>query len=661
MKQVLSVLVLIVGGGALLFAAGAAEEPEPDPEVAEVEFMEEALQWNTWSDYEADTGVSIDRFQEAPELAELVAAGELEPVEERLPEDPPVMRATEAVGEYGGTFRRAWLGPGDHWSIRHHLREIPVYMTQDGSIAPNLFKDYEIIGDGEEYIFHMREGLRWDDGELMDAYDAEFWWELKLDDRLYHPHRSEYLVDGQKPDIEVIDQYTWRITFPGPNPLFLEAVSREGRADLVAPRHYLEQFHADYISDAAMQRTLEREGYDEWTSMMDSKYQIVNNPERPHWFAFRAVGDPADSEYVWERNPYYFKVDEEGKQLPYLDDYRNEYVTERELIISLAIGGDISGQSRHIDIENWALLMDNRVRGGYEVYPRVDPDIGSHGSIKFNLTHHDPMIREVFQDVRFRRAMSSAMDREEINEIVLFGLGTPRQMAWTRFSPFYCEEWANAYVEHDPDLANELLDDMGLEWGDDGYRRYPDGSRLRFSIVDPDARRTATLELLVEHWAEVGVDLDIDVQERTLWEERSMAGNYDAQIWHGDRSWNPHLRPAIWSPRERSPNANHWATEWNRYLHSGGAAGEEPPPDVARTEELIRRAQGTVDPDERAEYMAELAEWHKENLPQIGTVGDIPEPMVVQNNLRNAHVFPADHMYVLDGDDPFIPTLWWDD
>lgn len=662
MKRVLPFLILIVAGGSLLFAGGEAEEaPEEERGVAEVELMEESLQWNTWSDYVTDTGESVDGFQEAPELREQVEAGELPPVEDRLPEDPPVMRATEAVGEYGGTFRRAWLGPGDHWSIRHHLREIPVYMTQDGSIEPNLFKDYEINGDGEEYIFHMREGLRWDDGEPMDAYDAEFWWEIKLDDRLYHPHRSEYLVNGEKPEVEVIDDYTWSITFPGPNPLFLEAVSREGRADLVAPRHYLEQFHADYVSEEEMEATLEEEGHDDWSGLFDAKYQIVTNPERPHWFAFRATGDPSDSEYVWERNPYYFKVDEDGKQLPYLDDYRNEYVTEMELITSLVLGGEISGQSRHIGIEDWALLMDNRDRGNYEVYPRVDPDIGSHGKIQFNLTHHDDMVREVFQDVRFRRAMSSAIDREEINEIVLFGLGEPRQMSWTEFSPYYDPEWEQAYVEHDPELANELLDEMGLEFGDDGYRTYPDGSRLRFSIVDIDARKTETLELLEQHWEEVGVDLEIDVLERTLWEERSMAGDYDAQIWHGDRAWNPHLRPASWSPRERSPNANHWATEWNRYLHTDGREGEEPPEDMLRSLELLRAAQSTVDPDERAEYMAELAHWHRENLVQIGTVGSVPEPMVVQNNLRNAHVFPADHMYELDGDDPFIPTLWWDD
>jgi len=661
-KRALFFVIVMLAAGSLLYAAGAAEEPEPDPvlEVAEVVYMDQGIQWATVSEYEADTGRTIRRFNEAPMLAEKVAAGELPPVEERMPLEPAVMRAPEEIGRYGGTFRRAWTGPADHWGLRHHLRESPVYLDIDGVPQPNLFKDIEVIGDGDAYVFHMREGLRWSDGELMTSADSAFWWELKLDETLYHPHRDEYLVGGEKPEITVEDEYTWRIDFPGPNPLFLDAVGLEGRADLVAPKHYLKDFHPSYVTEAELQRTLDEKGYDDWQSLMDAEYQIVTNPDRPYQFAFRPVSDPSDSEYRWERNPYYWKVDEEGNQLPYVDYFAVEYVTERELIVSLALGGEIS-QSRHIAVEQWAMLMEGQARGNYTVYARTDPRVGGY-PIGFNLTHKDPMMREVFQEVDFRRALSHAIDREEINEIVFFGLGTPRQFAWTEHSAFYDPEWEQAYIEYDPDYANELLDGIGLEWGGDGFRTWPDGSRLRFEVQDQDALVIDMMELIKGYWANVGVDIDIDTPERGLATERKMAGDIDARRHYPDRCWNPHLRPVHWAPNPRDAGANVWGIEWNRYLATEGREGEEPPEDVARLQRLIEAARMTVDLDARAEYMAEVAEWHRENIPYIGTVGDFPVVQVVQNNLRNAHVFARDHLYVdASIDEVFLPIIWWDD
>lgn len=662
MRRTLFLALSMFTVGSLLYAGGAAEEPEAEPEaeIAEVVFMDEGIQWATVSDFEADTGRTISQFNEAPGLAEMVDAGELPPVDERLPDEPAVMRAPEEIGQYGGTFRRAWTGPGDHWGLRHHLRESPVYMDLDGIPQPNLFKDVEVEGDGDAFVFHMREGLRWSDGELMTSADAAFWWELKLDETLYHPHRDEYLVGGEKPEITVIDEYTWRIDFPGSNPLFLDAVGLEGRADFVAPKHYLDQFHPNYVSEAELERTLEERGYDDWQSLMDAEYQIVTNPDRPYQFAFRPVTDPSDTEYRWERNPYYWKVDEEGNQLPYVDYFVAEYVTESELILSLALGGEIS-QSRHLSIEDWALLMEGQPRGNYTLYPRTNPDAGGI-PIGFNMTHQDPKMREVFQEADFRKAMSHAIDREEINEINFFGLATPRQFAWTEHSPFYDEEWEQAYVEYDPDYANELLDGLGLEWGDDGYRTWHDGSRLRFELQDQDAEFIDTMELIEGYWADVGVDIDIDTPERSLATERKQAGDIDARRHFGDRVWNPHLRPVHWAPNPRDAGANVWGIEWNRYLATDGREGEEPPEDVARLSELIRAARGTVDADERAEYMAEVAEWHKENVPYIGVVGGMPTIQVVQNDLRNAHVHPRDHLYVdASVAEVFLPVIWWDD
>jgi len=661
MRRLFLVLVLFVGGAALLFAAGQAE---PEPEVApvpEVQTMDEPLQWTTLSEYEEDTGVTIREFGEAPELREKVEAGELEPVEERLPDEPAVMRASEAVGEYGGSYRGTWRGPGNHWLIRHHLREMQVYHDNEGHIKPNLPVEVETLDEGRRYVFHMREGLRWDDGEYIDAYDAEFWWHVKLDDeRLPGMYRSEYNINGEEPEIEVIDEYTWQITFPEPHPLFLSIVAEGGRTDMVAPRHYLEQYHVDYAADDEIEAALDEYGFDDWADLFDDRYQIVTNPDRPHWFAFRPVNDPSDSEYRWERNPYYFKVDEEGNQLPYLDTYRREYITEDELAVSLMLGGDLS--THVFPLGEYAILMDNREQGDYEVYPRPNPELAGHPSISLNMTHDDPMVREVFQEADFRKALSVGIDREEINEIVYFGMAEPRQVSFTPESPFYDPEWEQAYVEHDPEFANELLDGLGLEWGDDGYRTWPDGSTLSFTIdlSDSYGEYVDVMELIESHWAEIGVDMDFEVMDSTLRAERHEGNNYDAMTHRLNWYQFPHLQAARVAPDDGSVTRSQWEVEWSRWYISDGERGMEPPEEIQQLYEWDQEARLVVDEERRAELYQKIADWHAENIPQIGVVVP-PELYAVQNNLRNGHVFPEDRLYMLDLDEVFVQTLWWDE
>ena len=157
------------------------------------------------------------------------------------------------------------------------------------------------------------------------------------------------------------------------------------------------------------------------------------------------------------------------------------------------------------------------------LYPNVGH--GSSLAMHFNQNSKDPVKRALLTDARFRKALSSAINREEINEVLYYGLQTPRQASFSSGSPFYDEEWSNAYIEYNPELANQLLDEVGLVWGDDGYRRNPDGSRVALFAEDADGGRVTELEMITAYWAAVGVQLHINTPERSLFEERTQQVN----------------------------------------------------------------------------------------------------------------------------------------
>lgn len=596
--------------------------------------LEVAVQYSTIAEYEQQTGKSVGSLSEAPELAEWVTRGELPPLEDRLPKEPAVLVPTESIGKYGGTLRRTRSGPRDHWDIRKFLGERFLVMTPEGDIIPNVAKDYEVLEGGRKFVFYMREGMKWSDGHPVTADDAVFWWEFKGDPRLYFPHRQEFIMDGKMADIEKIDEYTFSITFPRPSGTFLLTLATEGRGRLLAPKHYLKQFHMDYAEPEELKQMMREAGYeDNWAGFFDSKYQEPDkNPERPVITAWRPINGPSDAIYMFERNPYYWKVDPEGNQLPYIDRIAHEMIADPEMRIMRAVTGNVDFFSA--GISDIAVLMENAESGGYRVLTLPRADTGAEPVIAINQNHRDPVIRKVFEDVRFRRALSLAIDRDEINEILHFGLGIPRQASFTSDSPFYSEEWATAYAEFDPDRANKLLDEAGLDWGADGYRKYPDGRQLAVTVEISDGTYVAEMELIGLHWNRIGVKLNINTPERTLFSERTFANEFDMVTWHMDGGDRPDLWFRWWAVATEG-RGYHWGPMWNRWYESGGEAGEEPPVEIKRLNEILQERASVTDLDELKALMAEVTAFHTEKLFMIGTVGEFPVPLVVNNRLRN--------------------------
>jgi len=592
------------------------------------------VEYDTPAIYEALTGRTIEEFKEAPELSERVAAGELEPVEKRLPLEPRVVDPVEEIGQYGGNMRRAWLGPSDRWCIRHFIGEPFITTTVDAIPVPNVAKGWEILDNNRVFVFYMREGMRWSDGHPVTSADAEFWWAIKTDPRGYHPHSDWMLQNGEAGTLKVIDEYTFQISFPEPNTAFLLGAAGDGRARMLAPKHYLEQFHPDYADPDELERMVSEGGFDSWQSLFDNKYQWPEqNPERPTIAAWYPISEPTDPQFIFVRNPYYWKVDTAGNQLPYIDRMTYEYVQDPAMIEMRAITGQIDFQGRGVgDI---SVLMENRDAGDYRVllYPNVGH--GSSLAMYFNQNSKKPVTRALLTDVRFRRALSAAINREEINEVLYYGLQTPRQASFSAGSPFYDPEWTDAYVQYDPELANQLLDEMGLAWGSGGYRINSDGSRVSIFAEDADGSHVEELEMITAYWKDVGVQLHINTPERSLFEERTTAGEFDIAVWGYDRALRPDVQPRWWVAGPDS-GGYHWGPLWNRWYATSGERGEEPPEEIKHLQQILSQVRTAEEFDTVVELMAEATKFHRENLFVIGTVGEGPAWFVAKNNVRNA-------------------------
>lgn len=297
--------------------------------------------------------------------------------------------------------------------------------------------------------------------------------------------------------------------------------------------------------------------------------------------------------------------------------------------------GVLDFQQRKLRMQNYTLFMEYKEKGDYRVLLWKAAN-GSDPLIMPNQTCKDPVLRKLFQDNRFRKALSLAINREEINELLWLGQAEPRQASLVSGAPYYSEEWERAYAEHDLKKANSFLDEMGLEWDENQeYRLRPDGKMLAVVIEFTPAYATwsDTLELVKDYWKEIGIKVALKPEERSLYETRSAANKHEIGIWFMGRQI-----PFLVAPRNLIPSTvgqGTWGGEYARWYATGGKAGEKPVGDIARLQELYDKIQLGTDEEERKGLVEEIIQLHIKNIWMIGTVGEMPYPVVVKNNLRN--------------------------
>lgn len=589
-------------------------------------------------------GVAQGDHNEAPQLAERVAAGGLDPVEARLPVNPRVLEPVERVGEYGGTWRSGLVGGGDTgWMARTIWYDFLVAWDHDwNEIIPNVAEDFEVNEDATEFTFYLREGMRWSDGEPFTSDDIVFWYEAVLTNSQLTPAPPGWMISGGEVlEVEALDDYTVVFRFAAPNGLFLQRLATtDGNHPTLYPRHYLEQYHIDYNPEG-VEALMEEAGFQEWADFFADKASYdarATNTELPTLFPWvlTAPYDGTTTRVTAERNPYYWKVDTEGNQLPYLDRIVMDVFEDSEVLLLRALSGEIDLQDRHIaTLDNRSLFVDNQEQGDYRFFDTV-PAWSNSTVISLNMTHNDPVKREIFQNKDFRIGLSHAINRQELIDLIWFGRGEPFQAAPRPDSEFYHEQLARQYTEYDAELANEHLDRAGYSERDSaGYRLGPDGNRISFAVEVVPALRPEwvdVMELVQQYWSEVGIDMQIRTIDRSLFYTRKEANEHDANVWQGDGGLDVVLEPRWYFPFSHESN---YAILWADWFMTRGSDGEEPPEAVRQTMELYRELQATGDLGAQADLMNEILDIAAEQFYVIGISLDSPGYGIVKNNFHN--------------------------
>lgn len=579
-------------------------------------------------------------YGEAPMLADRVAAGELPPVAERLPREPVVVEPVERIGNYGGTWQTALTGPADTpWLGRTIGYENLVRVDPEWTaIIPNIAKSFEVNEDATEFIFHFHEGMKWSDGHPLTVDDLVFWYEAVFLNSDITPSKPSWLVVESKPAVvERLNDMTAVFRFAEPNGLFLTYLASTFGSGHAAPipRHYLEQFHIEYNPEG-VNALVEAAGVEDWVALWQRQASRWENPELPSflaWVATTSLGE-ATTRFTAERNPYYWKVDPEGNQLPYLDQVRFEIIADSEVMLLRMLTGDINMHSRHFNtLDNRSVLVDNQDRGNYRFFELLssrDNEI----VISFNLTHRDPVRREIFQNKDFRIGLSHAINRQEIIDLVYVGQGTPAQVAPQPEAPFYHEQLATQYTEYDVELAHEYLDRAGYSEKDQGgYRLGPDGNRISFTVELFDRTDWVdTMELIEGYWREVGIDVQVRVMERSFFSTRMYSNEHDVAVWWGGGG----LMDAFIDTRNFVPNSSDspYAVLWAHW-YSGGTPSEEPPEVVRHQLELYDQFKANAELDVQIGLMKQILDVAAEQFYNLGITLPPPGYGIVSNNFRN--------------------------
>lgn len=580
-------------------------------------------------------------FSEAPPLAERVRAGQLPPVAQRLPREPRVLVPLEGIGRYGGVWRTAARGRAETWTLRTVGYDHLVHWAPDWSgVVPNVVLRWEVNADATQYVLHLRDGMRWSDGAPFTADDLMFAYEHVFSRRDLGGMPAVLQTQKGPGVLERLDATRVRVTFPQPNAMFLEAIAQVSTATgadpfTKYPAHYMRRFHQAFNAEG-LPALVAQAGVRSWMELFDQRSDTWLNAEKPTlnaWVVTTPYG--RGTRVVAERNPYYFKVDTAGNQLPYIDRVVFEVVQDDQVLLLKVMAGEIDMHAAHVnDVENRAVLSDNMRRGNYRFFDLL-PSEAADTAIMLNLTHRDPTLRRIFNERDFRVALSHAIDRKTIVEQVFVGEGFITQPAIRPDFPLlFDERLANQHTEFDLALANRLLDGLGYRRGAGGLRQGPDGRPIRFSILIRNDKKFMidTGELLVHTWKQLGLDVSIDVAERSLVRTRMFGNQHDVSIEDlpGGKQ-DVFLRPQQLLPMHH--NATYgiaWVWWW---LGRDGA--EEPPPSVRRQFDLWAQVNATTDQARRVGLMQEIIAIARDNFFVMGVSAPRMQYGIVSNRMRN--------------------------
>jgi len=585
---------------------------------------------------------------QSPMLVEMVKTGSLPALEDRLPQDvmtigPGVLIPEDFVswepGKYGGTMRFCTARTDVCAELYDANAEQPfiapgrLTIASADAVRPSLFKGFEVDAEQKTITWYMRKGLKWSDGEPCTTDDVRFWYEDVLLNEEITPmpskdYKSRCLASGDLMELEIVDDYTFKTTFTEPG---LHLVSRlsgysSNWHQIMRPAHYMKQFHKKYAEAEDMSKMLEEaklpeaEWYKLFTQEDEGTMTWVNvksmDPDYPRVSAW-ALESRRAGVVTWARNPYYYKVDTTGQQLPYIDKERAEIVSNSEAVTMKILAGEVDWAREYASMVNYPLYKENEEKGGFQVNILAMHVAPLQYSL--NYTHPDENWRNTVRDVRFRKALNMAIDHQKIVEAVYTGFGTPP----TEITG----------LSYDPEGAAKLLDEMGMDQRDaEGWRIGLDGKTFVFPLEVSQGftpEQEAVCELLVEYWQDIGIKTDFKQVDATLYGTRNTNNDlYGRMQWAHTSFWRNAPTTSDFLPGT--------ARLWVQWHDSSGEEGEEPEPWAKRLWEIADQADTfLLSEDEVKALHEEMWQILKEQVPTILPIDNAVYPLLGSKRLAN--------------------------
>jgi len=587
----------------------------------------------------APRAIAQGKYIEPPALADEVKAGKLPPVAKRLPETPLVAKfgAGTGPGQYGGSLNMLIGRSRDVRMLVVYGYARLVGYDQNFNIVPDILESIEAKGE-RVFTMKLRKGQRWSDGHPFTSEDFRYYWEDVANNKELSPTGppSELLVNGEAPKVEYPDKQTVRYSWSKPNPEFLPRMAGASPLFIFRPAHYLKKFHRKYnkaVAEAQAGGAIKR-GWAAVHNREDNMYQF-DNPALPTVQPWINTTKPPADRFIAVRNPYFHRVDANGRQLPYLDRVVLA-VAEAKLIPAKTGAGESDLQARDIQFNNYTFLRKGEKTNNYRTLLWKSAR-GSHIALFPNLNASDPGWRAVLRDVRVRRALSLAIDRAQINQVLYFGLAAEGNDTLVAESPLYRKEYQTRWAQYDRKAAEKLLDEAGLKRGADGLRKLRDGRPMEIIVetAGESTEQTDVLELIRENWREIGVKLFPKPTQREVLRNRVFSGEALMSVWSGIENG---LAGANVPPEELAPTSQQqlqWP-KFGQYFETSGKAGE--PPDIPEVAELLKlnaQWRDATTREERARIWHRMLQIRAEQQFVIGVVSGVAQPVVVRNTLRN--------------------------
>ncbi len=599
------------------------------------------------------------KLSESPMLAALVKDGKLPPIEQRLPPEPIVVKPTIKIGKYGGTLRGVALAPETTSDLQVGMTVgLFTYSHDLAQMWPDMATGYEFTPDNKTCTIFFRKGVKWSDGKPFTADDVLFYFDdIQFNKELFPSVAGQFRNNGKAITVTKVDDFTVKFGFELPNPAFSLIHYSAASSAPWRPKHYLQQFHAKYNPDS--DKIAKAASFDNWfsrfakiagTGASGFNYgaQDTGMPVLEPW---RPTNNTSQAQ-EYERNPYYFRVDTDGNQLPYVDKMVIEYVANAEVENLKVTSGQVHVAGLDLQLVNYPVLKQGEAQGKYKVTLAYS-ERGADVAVAFNQNHPDPVLKKIFGDVKFRQAMSLGINRGEINELIFLGQAAPRQGTINETASFYKKEWADAFAQFDLNQANKLLDEIGLDKKDpSGIRLRSDGKQMAFQLeyLPQEGPKKEVSELVVKHWSKLGIKAEAAGRERAFLLTRLNSGQHDASAWQVDRQLERAAYAYGAAGSKFGPGGNSaitYSKGWIDWIASGGKAGVEPPDDAKQLQAAFDKWQTTV--MGTPEYNAagtQVYDLVAKTLYVIGIASASPNPIVVRNDVEN----------VLD---PNLKKVWW--